>query len=77
MKKVYLIGHGNLDDSAFLKELTRNKIKTLIDVRSVPFSEYASQFNKESLKLLLSKNGIEYKHMVLYPEIISMMLNFT
>ena len=63
MKKVYLIGHGNLDENIFLELLVRNKVKTLIDVRSFPFSEYAGQFNRESLELLLDKNGIEYRHM--------------
>ena len=63
MKKVYLIGHGNADADVFLDELTRNNIKTLIDVRSIPFSEYASHFNQEPLKLLLSENGIKYKHL--------------
>ena len=63
MKKVYLIGHGNVSADIFLEKLTRNEIKTLIDVRSIPFSEHAGQFNKEPLKLLLSENGIKYRHL--------------
>tara|TARA_Y100000310_G_scaffold140319_2_gene139690 strand:- start:3687 stop:4133 length:447 start_codon:yes stop_codon:yes gene_type:complete len=63
MKKAYLIGHGNLDINKFIELLKGKGIEVLIDVRSVPYSKFASQFNKESLKESLSKNSIDYGHM--------------
>lgn len=62
-KTVYLVGHGNLKLSEFLQILTEKGINMLIDVRSVPFSKYVPDFNKESLKEFLSKNDIEYAFM--------------
>ena len=43
MKRVYLIGHGNLEIKEFVDLLIKNNIKTLVDVRSIPYSKYNSQ----------------------------------
>ncbi|HNZ51865.1 MAG: hypothetical protein BWY36_00524 [Candidatus Diapherotrites archaeon ADurb.Bin253] len=63
MKRVYLIGHGNLEIKEFVDLLIKNNIKTLVDVRSIPYSKYNSQFNRENLEYELSEVGIEYKHL--------------
>ena len=62
-KIVYLIGHGNMKLDEFLKILKWKKVDILVDVRSVPFSKYVPEFNKESLKEFLLKNNIDYVHM--------------
>lgn len=63
MKKAYLIGHGNMQIEEFISLLKDNQIETLIDVRSTPYSKFASQFNREDLRNKLSKNGITYVYM--------------
>jgi|TARA_X000000368_G_scaffold376536_1_gene329623 uncharacterized protein (DUF488 family) len=65
-KSLFSIGHGNTgyEDSnlnKFIDLLNHFKIETLVDVRSVPTSSFASWFNKEYLKKELQKNNIDYK----------------
>jgi uncharacterized protein (DUF488 family) len=63
MKKAFLIGHGNMETNTFLEILKEKKIDTLVDVRSIPYSKFASQFNRESLKRALSERDIKYVYM--------------
>ncbi|MDE5784763.1 MAG: DUF488 domain-containing protein [Prevotella sp.] len=37
-------------------------INTIIDVRSIPFSQHTPQFNMENLKFFLTNHGILYAH---------------
>lgn len=37
-------------------------VNCIVDVRSVPASKYAPQFNQESLRQFLKTNGIQYLH---------------
>lgn len=60
--KIYTIGHSNVKFEKFLNLF--NEIEVLVDVRSVPFSKYSSQFNIENLKRGLKSIGIEYVVMV-------------
>ncbi len=62
-KPVHLIGHGNMKLGEFLEILKRKKVDLLVDVRSVPFSKYVPDFNKEDLKEFLLRNNINYVHM--------------
>lgn len=57
---VYTIGHSNVHTSQIIALLKENKIEILIDVRSSPYSHYASQFNREPFLSLLKDNNIEY-----------------
>lgn len=63
MKKTYLVGHGNLDVEEFIKLLKDNQIETLVDIRSVPYSKFASQFNRENLRIKLFEHGLKYVFM--------------
>ena len=63
MKKAFLIGHGNIEIEKFINLLKEKRIETLVDVRSVPYSKFASQFNRENLKMILAENGINYVYM--------------
>jgi len=58
--RVYTIGHSNLTIEAFIELLKKNHIQALVDVRSYPYSKYASQFNKENFQRSIEDDGIEY-----------------
>ncbi|ODS37428.1 hypothetical protein BEH94_06195 [Candidatus Altiarchaeales archaeon WOR_SM1_SCG] len=57
---IYTVGHSNIDIKKFINILKQNNIEVLIDVRSVPFSRYAPQFNKDNIKRELEESGIVY-----------------
>lgn len=61
-KKLYSIGHSNHTQEEFFLLLTRYGIDCVVDVRSVPASKYAMQFNEEILHVFLRNNGIRYLH---------------
>lgn len=60
MKEIYTVGHSIYEADDFVKLLKNNNINTIVDVRSTPYSKFASQYNKESLHQHLKKNGICY-----------------
>ncbi len=61
--KLYTIGHSNDSLDYFLGLLRRNGIDTVVDVRRIPYSRYARQFNKKALAVFLRKQGIHYVFM--------------
>jgi uncharacterized protein (DUF488 family) len=63
MNPIYTIGHGNRKPDDFLALLKEHKIEYLIDVRSMPFSKFNPQFNKNELNFFLERNGIKYVFM--------------
>ena len=58
--KVYTIGHGNQLLSQLIEQLIFHHIQLVVDVRSTPYSKFASQFNRETLQQTLIKSGIQY-----------------
>jgi uncharacterized protein (DUF488 family) len=60
MKKVYTIGHSNYSTKYFLSLLKKHGITCIVDVRSVPFSKYTPQYNKDDLKKFLHESRIYY-----------------
>lgn len=60
MNTIYTVGHSNHTEDTFLALLKQHKINAIADVRSSPYSRFASQFNRESISELLSKAGITY-----------------
>ncbi|MHB9036763.1 MAG: DUF488 domain-containing protein [Armatimonadota bacterium] len=62
MIEVFTIGHSNHDILDFLNILKRNKIQLLVDVRSDPYSRYASQFNKSEFQRHVEAVGIAYRY---------------
>lgn len=60
---LYTIGHSNHTIEAFTDLLHQHGITTLVDVRSQPYSQWASQFNRELLKHDLEEAGIRYAYM--------------
>lgn len=60
MKEIYTVGHSIYEADDFVQLLKNNNINTIVDVRSTPYSKFASQYNKESLHQHLKQNGICY-----------------
>lgn len=57
---IYTIGHSRHNIDNFIELLKRNDINCICDVRSMPYSKFAEQFNQNNLKDELKKNNIEY-----------------
>jgi len=60
LKKLYTIGHSIYKSDDFISLLRRDNINTIVDVRSMPYSKFASQYNREILKHSLKEKGIYY-----------------
>ena len=60
---IWTIGHSNHPLEAFLDLLVRHQIGLLIDVRSSPYSRYASQFNREAIDPALRQRKIQYLYL--------------
>ena len=60
MKQIFTIGHSTDTIEEFVEHLVHFQIDTIVDVRSVPYSRFASQFNKEQLSAFLNKKNINY-----------------
>ncbi|MCC7477363.1 DUF488 domain-containing protein [bacterium] len=57
---VYTVGHGQLSWDEFELLIRPFKLEQLIDVRSMPYSELAPQFNRERLEHSVRRLGMEY-----------------
>lgn len=62
MKEIFTIGYTTFPYEEFIRQLKKNKITCLIDVRSVPKSSYYVEYNKELLEVNLLKEGILYRN---------------
>jgi uncharacterized protein (DUF488 family) len=58
---VFTIGHSNHAIDTLRGLLLRHGIEVVADVRSSPYSQYASQFNRETLCAAVTDAGIEYR----------------
>jgi len=59
----YTIGHSNHPIEEFIQILKNFQIQCIIDVRTIPTSNYMPQFNRENLQTWLEREGIEYKYL--------------
>ena len=57
---LYTIGHSNHTIKYYIDLLKRYKIGIVVDVRSVPYSRYCSQFDKNILSAALKEVNIQY-----------------
>ena len=57
---LYTVGHSNHTIEFFIDLLQRHKINIIVDVRSVPYSRYCTQFNKKNLSVVLEAANIHY-----------------
>lgn len=60
MSKIYTIGHSTHPADLFISILINSKIDVVVDVRSVPYSQFADQYNMDNLKSFLRKHSIYY-----------------
>ncbi len=58
--EIFTIGHSNHELGRFIQLLKGNKIEVLVDIRSNPYSRFASQFNKDNLTKAIQANGLKY-----------------
>lgn len=58
--RLYTVGHSSQSLEEFLSLLQHHGINCVVDVRSVPASKYAPQFNEESLRRFLKPHSIQY-----------------
>lgn len=62
-KAVWSMGHSNFTIDEFIDLALWREIQVIADVRSMPYSKYTPQFNKELLSSTLTKAGIRYQFM--------------
>ncbi len=60
--KLYTIGHSITEIYTFIYKLKLHQVSILVDVRTIPYSGRARQFNKDNLALSLEKKGIKYAY---------------
>ena len=58
--EIFTIGHSNLTAEDVVVMLREHAIVMLVDVRSVPYSQYTPQFNREAWERTLREAGIRY-----------------
>ena len=63
MKQLYTIGYAHHTQESFLELLLKYEINCVIDVRTMAYSGFHPQFNKETIKSYLKQHGIYYLHM--------------
>jgi len=61
---IYTIGHSTRPIKSLIEVLDEYKINQVIDVRTIPYSRYNPQFNKEELAESLKDTRIVYVHMI-------------
>lgn len=59
---LFTIGYTAFQIKDFINTLKQNKIKALVDVRSLPYSEHYPDYNKENLEHMLTENKIQYRN---------------
>ena len=59
-QEIFSVGHSVKPIDIFLATLKKHRIELLVDVRSIPYSRFSSQFNKNALHSELAKRDIQY-----------------
>jgi uncharacterized protein (DUF488 family) len=57
---ILTIGHSTHPLDTFIGMLRQHKVTAIADVRSVPYSQFQPQYNREPLKKALKTEGIDY-----------------
>lgn len=60
---IYTVGHSNHLVDAFIALLRRHNVAAAVDVRSQPYSQWATQFNRELLQHDLIAAGLGYHYL--------------
>ena len=59
---VYTIGYSGFSVNDFVATLKANHISLIVDVRSQPYSQWFSDYNRETLEKTLKQAGIYYRN---------------
>lgn len=62
VKTIFTIGHSTRSIEEFIQILHKNKIKQLVDIRSIPRSRHNPQYEQTALIKSLPDAGIQYSH---------------
>jgi uncharacterized protein (DUF488 family) len=60
MARVYTIGYATRTLETFISLLKLHRVDVVADVRSVPYSQYHSEFNRENFQVELQSHRIRY-----------------
>ena len=63
VRQLYTIGHSTRSLEDFLHLLRMSHIACLADVRTIPRSRHAPQFNRDALQAALPNAGLRYVHL--------------
>lgn len=63
MKRIYTIGHSTEPVECLITRLKQHAINCVVDVRSIPYSQYAHQYNASFIKGMLREVHINYLYM--------------
>jgi uncharacterized protein (DUF488 family) len=61
--RLYSIGHSNVSIDKFIDLLKQHEIAVVVDVRSHPFSKYATHFNYDAIQPALKGASIKYLYL--------------
>jgi len=62
INELFTIGYSGYKIGEFSNKIKKCAISTVIDVRSIPYSKYHPDYNKENLESFLKANGILYRN---------------
>ncbi len=60
---IYTIGHSNHEVPTVIDLLKKYKVQVLVDVRTLPYSRHAPQFNQKRIGEPLAGAGISYQYL--------------
>ncbi|MDX6517865.1 MAG: hypothetical protein QOF50_711, partial [Gaiellaceae bacterium] len=60
--RVLTIGHGRRTTHELVEALVETGVRTLVDVRRIPFSRRNPQFNQPAVAAALAAAGLGYRH---------------
>ena len=61
--RVLTIGHSNHTMEHFVALLKTHRVQVVVDERSQPYSNYATQFDQDALKIALQNAGVRYLYL--------------
>ncbi|MEG2288792.1 MAG: DUF488 domain-containing protein [Clostridium sp.] len=61
--EIFTIGHSNYTVEKLIDMLRRYNIDCVVDIRGIPYSKYNIQFDKETIRETLTKEGFIYIYM--------------
>ncbi len=59
--EIYTIGHSNVSAEKLVELLRSYAIREVVDVRTIPYSQYTPWFNRDLVERTLQEAGIVYR----------------